>query len=282
MTRNRNSFIIIVVVAVVVSACCLPLAIRGGRYYYVLHKFLKVPGVRERIAVQPTKRTLTPVAAVHPVNLGYATFDTGSTNPISIEAVASGAALLLKSGDVQMFFFLPFGPEKAVDATSASGEVAARDARKYPHMCSYLEKLKTDFVAAEMEVEEIQLAPLSKVLFMNSDDFLLYITMLGQKATFSRSLNEVQFFESPEAKGIVRIGERAKDRRVAFVCFSSLDGTRKVGLRLNLAETSSEDIAGLLDPILRSFRFTTDSVDDKEKIKSLIREAGIPQEGASQ
>jgi len=51
---------------------------------------------------------------------------------------------------------------------------------------------------------------------------------------------------------------------------------------LNLAETSSEDIAGLLDPILRSFRFTTDSVDDKEKIKSLIREAGIPQEGASQ
>ncbi len=281
MNLNRPA-LIFVTVTLAAGVLVSPLVVRGILRYYALHNFLRLPGARERVAVEPKKRTLTALPSVHPVNLGYAAFDTGSTSPISIEAVASGASVLLTYDDVRIQFLPPYGPEMSTNLIPASARVSAHEARTHPHTLTYLHEMEADQMAAEMTVEETQMLRLSKILFMSSDDFLLYSMRLSLKASLRWGSIEVQFFESPDAKGIVRTGDSTKDRPFAAVFLASPDGARKVGLQMDVIGSSLNAISVSLDPILRSFRFTTDAVGDRDRIKALIREAGIQQKADSQ
>jgi len=274
MTSKRTTLVIVAVVAAV-GVCVAPLAIRGGVRYYALQKVLRLPEARQRLSVRPSRRTLTALPHVQPINLGYATFDTGSSNPISIEASSSGASVLLTNRDISMAFLPPFSREKTTNLTSA--KVSTVEARKHPHILAYMQELKTNRITAEMTLEETGLLPFSEILLMSNDDFFVYSMRLADKAGNRFGLNEVQFFESPDAKGIARIGKATNDSRFAAVFLASLDGTREVGLLMTIPETASNDLPMLLDPILRSFRFTTEKVDDREKVKALIRGAGIRQ-----
>jgi len=140
-----------------------------------------------------------------------------------------------------------------------------------------MQEWEADQMAAEMAVEETQILPLSKVLFMSNDDFLLYSMRLALKAGNRFGSREVQFFESPDAKGIVRIGKTATDSRFAALLLASPDATKNVRLLLTIPDARSNGLSASLDPILRSFRFTTQTIDDREALKALIRGAGIQQ-----
>ena len=265
---------LVIIAAVVASGVLVaPPAIRGGLRCYALHRVLRLPEARARAAVRPSRRTLTALAGIHPVNLGYATFDTGSTNAISVGAATRGTGVLITNSDVHMTFSPPFGPEKSRNPISA--EVSAGEARQYPHMLAFIRQMEADPVAARMVEEETLVLPFFRILFMSKDDFLVYSMRLAGKALTQFGSNGIQFFESPNAKGIVRIGKATNDNRFATVLLASPDGTKMVGLVLSIPRTSSNDISASLDPILRSFRFTTDSIGDPDRIKALMREAGI-------
>lgn len=274
MKSNRTALVIIAV-ALAAGVAFAPLAIRGALRCYALHKVLRLPEAQARLAVKPSRRTLTGQVHVHPINLGYATFDTGSTNPISIETTSSGASVLLTNRDVSLSFLPPFSPGKSTNLISA--KVSAREARVHPQTLARMQEWEANPMAAEIAIEETQILPLSQILFMSKDDFPLYSMRVALKAGNHYGSREVQFFESPDAKGIVRIGETATDSRFAAVFLASQDGTKNVGLFLKVPETASNDLSASLDPILRSFRFTTERVDDREAVKTLIRGAGIQQ-----
>jgi hypothetical protein len=279
MTSNRT---VLVIIGVALGAVALiaPLAIRAGLRYSALERVLRRPEARQRLAVQPSSRTLTTLPHVQTINLGYATFDTGSTNPISIEGTSNGAAVLLTNRDVSMAFLPPYGLEDPRNRSSA--KVSPGEARAHPHTLAYMQQLEGDQVTAEMAMEETRILPFSKLLRMSNDDFLAYSMRIALKAGNSAGLKEVQFFNAPDAKGIVRIGKNTNDNRFAAVFLASPDGARKVNLLLRVCGSSSSDIWASLDPILRSFRFTADTVDSRDRVKALIRAAGIRQREDSQ
>ena len=263
-----------VVLAAVVAVA--PLAIRGSIRYYALSKVLRLPQAEARLAVKPVRRTLTnQQEPIHLVNLGYATFDTGSTNQLFVESRASGASIMLTNSDVSMFFLPPFAPEKSTGL--ASSRISALEALANPNTVARMKEWETNQIAAEMAWEETQPLPPSRILLMNGDDFLLYSLKVAFKAGNRIGSKAVQFFQSPYTKGIVRVGENTNDSRFAAVYFASLDGTKNVGLRVMLANSSDNNIFHYLDPILRYFRFTVETVDDREAVKAMISEAGIQQ-----
>ena len=274
VNSNRIRLIIasVVVAAAVVVA---PLAIRWGLRYYALNKVLKLPQAQARLAVKPTKRTLSGQTPVQLINFGYATFDTGSTNQLFIESTPSGATIILTNRDVSMAFLPPFAPEKSANSTFS--RVSAREARAKPNTLARMKEWETDQMAAEMAWEETQPLPPSRILLMNGDDFLLYSLQVAFKAGNRIGSKKVEFFQSPYTRGIVRVGKNTNDTRFAAVYFASLDGTKNVGLRLTLPDPSSANLFDYLDPVLRSFRFTAERVDDREAVKALIRGAGIQQ-----
>lgn len=273
MTPNRK-WLIPLIVGIVAAAALGPLAIRGVLRYHALYKVLKRPEARERLSIQPTWHEFAALKPVHPINLGYATFDTGATNPISIAATASGA-VLLTNRDVSIAFLLPFAPDISSDPSIE--QTVGREERAHPHIAAYLREAATDPMAAEMAVEQIRKLSFSQVLLMNNDDFLVYSFRLLLKVGDRLGSKEVWFFTGPHTKGIVRIGQTPNDVRFANVWFVSPDGKTGIGLLLSIPEGSSNTVYTPLEPILRSFRFTINKVGDRDEIKTLIREAGIHQ-----
>jgi len=173
-----------------------------------------------------------------------------------------------------MAFLPPFCPKEPTNTVSFSG-ISAHEKHIHPHTSAFLETFESDSIAGQMIVEETEILPFTKAFFMNGDDFLLYSIKLRQKGSDGIGNKEVQFFESNDLKGIVRIGRRNVGRQFAHVSFVSQDGKKAVGLILSLDEGSTNEISKVLAPILSSFHFTVDSVSNRERIKALIREAGI-------
>ncbi len=274
---SRPTQIAIAVLAVL-GLASLPLTIRVGTRIYALHKFYThSPGARARLAVMPKKRTLTSLPVVHEVDLGYAIFDTGSTDPVSVEASRSGVSVLVKSADVRITFLPPFGDDNRAALTN----VSLAESHRHPHLIDFQRLLATDSLAAELQMEETRSVPLARVLRMSDDDFLLYAIVLIEKGTRGLGSNEVQYFEGPNAKGIVLLGESSTDRHLAGVKLYSVDGTRKIGCDVTILPPSSKDIADVIDPIIRSFRFKIGKVGDREVIKTLIQGAGISRKPAA-
>jgi len=140
-----------------------------------------------------------------------------------------------------------------------------------------MKEWENDLMAAEMAWEETQPLPPSRILLMNNDDFLLYSLKVVFKAGNRIGSNGVEFFQGPYTKGIVKVGQTTNDSGFASIYLASLDGTKNVGLLLRLPSPSSTNLSDYLDPILRSFRFTAERVDDRKAVKALIRGAGIQQ-----
>jgi hypothetical protein len=263
-------------VALAAAVAVALLAIRGGLRAYALNKVLRLPQAQARLAVKPTRRTLTNSTPVRLINMGYASFDVGSTNHFFVESVASGASVSLTNRDVSMVFLPPFAPCGSSNLASSG-----MSARANPNTLARLKEWKNDQMAAEIAWEETQPMPPSRILLMNNDDFRLYSLKVAFKAGNRFGSKGVEFFQSPFTKGIVRFGETTNDNRFVAVHFRSLDDTKSIGLLLRVPDASSSNLSDYLDPILRSFRFTAEAVDDREMVKDLIRDAGIPQRKAT-
>jgi hypothetical protein len=94
---------------------------------------------------------------------------------------------------------------------------------------------------SEVAWEETQPLPPSKILLMNGD-FLLYSLKVAFKAGNRFGSKSVEFFQSPNTKGIVMVGESTNDSRIAIVNLISLDGMKNVGFRLMLPNPSSTNL----------------------------------------
>jgi hypothetical protein len=236
---------------------------------------LKLPQAAVRLAIKPTKRTLTNQAPVRLLDLGYATFDSGSTNQFFIESAGSGASIILTNRSVSLVFLPPRAPQKSTNL--ASSVVSPGIVQAKPDLLTRMKEWENDVMATQMACEETQPLPLSKIFMMKRDDFLLYSLKVAIKAGNGFGSTGVEFFQAPYTKGIIRIGETSNDNGFAAVQLASLDDTKAVGFLIRLTPPSSSNLFDYLDPILRSFRFTAETVEDREVVKALIRGAGIQQ-----
>jgi hypothetical protein len=268
LTQKRIALLVVALVAVIAIS---PFLIRGALRMYALNKVLNLPGAKARMAIVPTRRILTNQAPIQLINLGYATFDVGFTNQLFMESRPSGG-IILTNYDVAMVFYPPRARTPNITFGFSPKEIVAN-----PNLHAHIMKYQADLISAEMEWEETQLIPPAKILFMNGDDFLLYSFKVKHKAPYRYGSKQVEFIQSSSVKGIVRRGETETDNLFAAVTFTSLDGTKLTGLSMKLTDPSSTNLSDYLDPILRSFCITVESVNDLEAIKALIREAGIPQ-----
>jgi hypothetical protein len=265
-----------------IAAVCIlgiiagPIVIRTAFRYYVVQKVLsKLPDAQLRLAVSPTVKTLTAPTSLQPVNLGYATFDMGSTSHIHIEAAGDSAVLEVTNEDFGILLMPPFAPQGLSNSDMSHAAIAA-DAKAGSSLARYVETELTNSVDAEVEMEETHVLPISQIALMSKDGFYLYALNLINKAGFTWGYNEIYSFTTPHIKGIVRVGRAPADRQHAAVELSSVDGTRNVGMQVVLLHGSQKDIAVALDSILASFEFTIDKVRDRDEIKQLISKAGIP------
>lgn len=253
-----------------------PFVVRGAfRYYAVQRALSKLPYAEERLAVLPKTRMLTASTPVQPVNLGYATFDMGTTDPIYIATVGDRGMVVITNADFGFRLTAPYAVGESTNSAIPTPDIAVR-AKAGSHLARYVEMGLTDMVAAQVEMEETHILPISRIALMTKDDFYLYALKLVSKAGLTWGDNEIWSFTTPHIKGIVRIGEGPDDRRTAMVNLASLDGTRNLTMLVFLVRDSKADIALALDPILASFQFTIDRVRDRDEIKRLISNAGIP------
>jgi hypothetical protein len=233
---------------VLVCSATVPIIIRGAFRYHTVRKLLaNFPYGEQRLSVSPKIKTLTTSTSIKPVNLGYATLDMGSTGQIYVATEGDRAVVVITNTDFEFRLSAPFafgGP--------------------------------TNGVAMHIEVEETRILPISQIALMSKDNFHLYVIKLVSKAGNKWGSNEIWSFTTPHIKGIVREGEGPDDRQGALVNLASLDGTRNLMMLVFLLHGSTKDIALALDPILASFQFTIGKVSDRDEIKKLISEAGIP------
>ena len=243
-------------------------AVRTGLRLYALNKVLKLPGARQRANLIPKTKILAGSKLTNEVNIGYASFATGSTGKtLVLSTGSSGAFLLVSNWQFHLAILPPFASNPAANLSVAPDS--------HPKTARFTQKLQVDPVTAEVEMEEARELPLLKVAVMNQDEFLLYALTLGKKACFRRGGNEVYSFTTPRIKGIVRVGDSPEDRRVASAFIASLDGSENVGCHLSLRDSVSADVGQVLDEILRSFQFTTTNVSNRNEITNLIFSAGI-------
>lgn len=248
---------------------------RTGLRLYALNKVLRLPAARQRLGVMPGNRALGTSALTNRVNLGYAAFSIPTSSPSLVQSGGSaGTMLVVSNNQLQLVFLPPFSPQTVTSSPSGLNG--------YPRLASHVRKWQTDPIAAEVEVEQAHELPILNVATMSQDEFLLYSSMLGDKACFHRGRNQVYSFTTPHIKGLVRIGDNPHDRKIASASIASSDGRENVGFHLYLASGASTDIGQVLDAIFSSFHFTTDSVSNGQEISNLIYSAGIRRRPDSQ
>ena len=274
MTRNR---IIAVISAIVGAALFLCFETPGGRHCYVNWRILQLsPNIRPRMALQPGKVTYPAMPAVHPVNLGFASADTGTSSVSTVSAFKIGNGIGLKYADVMVILFSPHNPQAPAAEKSQVAMLAESHASTDPRFAEWARGWETNPVAAEVDAEKAQLLPYSTIFFMSEDDFLVYNNRLMMKGVRWPDAYAVNIFETPNVKGIVWIRKTTTGGQSADADLTSPDGTKVVSLNAYIPGNSPRTISQVLDPILGSFRFTADSVTDPAHVQALIHEAGIP------
>lgn len=128
-------------------------------------------------------------------------------------------------------------------------------------------------VQAEIDVEESVYPDFWQVLFMGRRQFFSLIAALAYKTSTTRGWNEIYSYVSSDTIGLVRIGDSVDDRLHASASISSISGNRHVGFHLEISPGSSVNLGSLLDVLLSTFEFTTESIPDDQVLAKLIREA---------
>jgi hypothetical protein len=243
------------------------------RWYQGVNRFLSEPGMRKRLTLEPTEIALkTPAQPVHPVNLGYAIFDTGLSDALQIEAAGStGSVIAIKAPDWSVVLMAPTMQDK----TGSAAPLSSQQTRELPHFAAFVHLEETDFITAEIQVEQTQVLPWTKAFRLRKDDALLYTTCLTQKAQYIGT-RKVGFFSTATARGVIRIVDEGDRGTAAYIHLSSADRSKGVGGYLRLSPESHREIAKTLEPILRSFHFTVQNIGTWEETGELIRQAGIP------
>ena len=121
--------------------------------YHQLAKFLNLPGLRQRLAIQPREEKLDVKLPVMTVDIGYASFDVGGGEPLSMEATGSyRTALRLKNDEIEMLILSPVSPADSA-ATLPSASAGANP------LAGRIQQLINDPISEEEAVERTQELP---------------------------------------------------------------------------------------------------------------------------
>ena len=263
---------LLILLAVVLTAA-LPLLIRGCMRVHALNKFCSHPGVRQRLAVVPTKRTFAAAPTAGRIDIGYATFSLGGETP-RVETDNRFPVITVVASDFHVAFLPPFNPQKEI---KPAFDAAAQDSKRSPAMRKELALWATGEVAREIRVEETRPLTLRELFFMPADEFETYVFRAAEKGTFaSCGANEVFSFTSPTAKGVVRIGSSPSDRHRIQAMIVSPDNIRGVSVIFNVENPPPTGLPPAVESLLASFAFTVDRIEGDEQIKKLILGKGIP------
>ena len=272
MTRSSA---LLLVLAILATGFALLFLGRAGFRYYALHKIFRNPEVRHRIAMMPTRRNLPPPSHGHEVNLGFARFDAGAPGPVKVEVTWSGDTSVYVSGEDWNLVSLSLSTVKDRRA-KLSIEDMKKNAGQRPQMAAVLEQMVTDPIAAEIKREQIQELPFRRWAFMSSDEFMEYLEFLALKdLSYGRNLLEVYEFSTPTSRGIVRIGVKTGDRKRAGVILASADNQWQVGVLAMTTNSSTREVATVLDPILASLEFTLPPTGTRDDVLQRLARAGI-------
>jgi len=263
----------------VASVLILWAAWRGGTRYYVLYRISRIPGARERAAIMPKELDLADTRATSATvyNLGYARFSLPVDSPVELtRSSGEGAtAIVGKSPALSFAFFIPFHPL----APSPLLSIVQSQARKLPEahaMRRLVEDQDLNSVDCLIQIERTAPIPFSRVFFMKKDDFTLYAFQLIEKSLHRWGRGGIYTFATPATKGLVHVGEEGVNMNSVHVMFQSLSGHHAVGLFAYPPKGKEGPVLDLLKPLLKTFRFTGDSIGTKDAIRAQIEGAGIP------
>jgi len=263
----------------VASLLILWAAWRGGSRCFVLNRINGIPGARERAAIMPKELDLADTRATSTTvyNLGYARFSLPADSPVELTRSSGGSstAIIGKSPALSFAFFIPFDPL----APSPLLSVAQSQARKLPEahaMRRLVEDQNLNSVDYFIQIERTAPIPFSRVFFMKKDDFTLYAFQLIEKSLHRWGRGGIYTFATPATKGLVHVGEEGVNMNSVHVMFQSLSGHHAVGLFAYPPKGKEGPVLDLLKPLLKTFRFTGDSIGTKDAIRAQIEGAGIP------
>lgn len=260
-----------IVIVGLAAATVVPFLVRGGLRSCALQKVFEIPEARRRLGVMPTERTIVPPPPTAVVNLGFATFDTGSTGAVTVEARGSrGTVISATNRDFEILFMAPF----SLGQPGSSG-IDSSTRTQYPQTAARLDQLLLDPISAQIDIERSAVLPFHKVALLSKGGFIDYALRLGEKASLNVGCSEVFYFTTAFTRGLVRIGETQADRSRAAVMLVDLHDDLHLGFRAHAAGAETADIAQILDPILGSFRFTMSVPAAPEAVRQRISAAGI-------
>lgn len=257
------------------------MALYVGRQWAMLNKINRSPETAWRAATKPAELDLSdplPAAGVR-CDVGYATFSLpAGQRP---EVVSSGEGMLVKGTTtaLQFAFLTPFDPTLQADKLGHSNddpEVLLKALSKYSSDPSLTFDTFLDF---EIDIEKTLPQPFWKSLLMSPGAFNMYISkLLTKSALTSMGMRHVYTFETAHTRGLIRAGSDQNDTVNAHVAFVSKDGKQAVGMHLSCRDTEQGKVMDVVPVIVKSFRFTRETLPDKDELMTLISAAGIPPE----
>jgi len=134
-----------------------------------------------------------------------------------------------------------------------------------------------DYIDSAIHIEKTVPQPFWDALFMNWNEFIVYIIKLGIKVYQPQGRNGVWIYQSEHTQGIVRIGPKIgdPDMEMIYIVLVNLDHTFSQTFMMSIPATKTEKLKADLLPFLKSYRFRIDSIKTEDQMRDLIKGAGI-------
>lgn len=250
---------------------------RIGARWHVLNKLYSNSKVNHRVAIVPTELDLSKVQVVQGVtcNVGYAEFIIPSTNLVQLNSSGSDCAVVGVTDNLGLIFMVPFDPSSP-DKPAADFK---NDLIKIPNdhlLRQKLAKAGSTFLDFEISAEQITPPTFWKTVFQNSKLFAFHTLLLSMKAeTTGMGMRSVHTYQTPETRGLIRLGEHPDDTSNAHVVIENRAGTQAVGIHIFARNGNTNSIMDMLPIILATFRFTLKNLNSPDHVKQAIIGAGI-------
>lgn len=271
MFSKRTTGIIIGVVLVILLYAGQHIGMR----WYRLRKLYRNLQTQHRAKIVPTELDLTDINATKGVtcNIGYAEFIIPGDSLVDLKSV-SGTSVVAKTESLTLAFLSPWNPK----ASKNNLAMLKQELSKLPKDNSLRKTLAGNGITTldlEIYMERLTPEPFLKAIFSNYDLFKYNTMNLLQKSAMQIGNQSVHTYKTSETRGLIRVGKKQGDKSYAHVVIENLTGTQSVGVYVNLPKGKQGDIMDIVPSIIKTFRFTVEGLESKDKIKEIIAGAGI-------
>lgn len=250
---------------------------RIGARWWVLRKLYRHPEAKHRVAVVPTELDLSDVQITQGVtcNVGYAEFVIPSTYSVDLKSTDSGCAVLGETDGLWFALLAPFDPSAPDHPANGIKAELSKLPRNHPLRRRFADP---DATGLDLEIHAEQCLPpaLWEAAMWNDAQFAFSTAQLFYKGSSTGGgMHSVHTYKTPETRGLVRVGKNPTDLSTAHVSMENRSGTQAVGILIRTRGDSNKDVMDSFSVILKTFRFTVETVDSEDEVKRIIAEAGI-------